>query len=310
MKPIHERETVEFRMTSVAPGVARPRIATAQIDVDLGALSHKGNVRTNNEDHFLAVRFGRVLQTMLTNVPDGLIPSRSDEVGYGMVIADGMGGQVAGEIASQSAISTLVGLVLDTPDWILRIGENEAEEVMRRLADRFCRVGESLYEKAKFNPSLSDMGTTLTVATTLGTNLIVANVGDSRAYLYHDGKLEQLTRDHTVAQDLADLGVIRQQDTATHRQRHILTRALTGNASHVQADVHRLKLADGDQLLLCTDGLSDMVNDAAIAGLLGQAPSAQAACQTLVDEALKNGGRDNVTVMVARYRFPKLGAHE
>lgn len=153
------------------------------------------------------------------------------------------------------------------------------------------------------NPQLYGMDSTLTVVANVGADMFVANIGDSRAYLLHDGELTQLTRDHTLAQELADRGAIRQEDIATNRLRHVLTRSLATKHGKVKADVHRFSLADQDQVLVCSDGLTDMVDDATIAEIMKRPGSAHDASQALVERALENGGKDNVTVVVARYDF-------
>jgi protein phosphatase len=277
------------------------------VEVDLAALSDQGKVRPNNEDHYLVVRGERALQTLLTNLPEGRLPERFAEVGYGMLVADGMGGVAGGEVASQMAIITLVNLVLNTPDWIMRLGGQEIQEVMERMAERFRRVDAALHEQARFDPSLSGMGTTLTLAYSLGSDLVLTHVGDSRAYLLRGGELYQLTRDHTMAQALLNLGVIRPEEAATHRLRHVLTNALGVSAGRSEAEVQCLSLTDEDQVLLCTDGLTDMVDNATIGTVLRTTSSSREACQTLVQRALANGGKDNVTVVLARYRFPPKG---
>jgi protein phosphatase len=154
------------------------------------------------------------------------------------------------------------------------------------------------------DPGLRGMGTTMTLALSLGPSLLIGHVGDSRAYLFRPGVLLQLTRDHTVVQALVEAGRLTPAEAATHPFRHVLTRSLGSGPDRVEADFQRAWLADGDQLLLCTDGLTDMVDNAAIAAVLGGAATAEEACQALVALALKNGGKDNVTVALARYRFP------
>jgi protein phosphatase len=289
-------ETGEYPLVSEAP-------PPAPVRVDLGALSHQGLVRANNEDGYLVVRLNRALETLLTNLPDGSVPAHFHEVSYGMLVADGMGGMAAGEIASRKALSTLAHLVVNSPDWIMRVDESEAERLLQRLSERYRQVDAALKAEARADPSLFGMGTTLTLAYSLGNELFLAHVGDSRAYFCHEGKLHQLTRDHTYAQVLADTGVIRPEETATHRLRHVLTRALGATGDPVKADVHRARLSDGDQILLCTDGLTEMVEEEAIAAILQRAGAAQQVCQALVEAALDRGGRDNVTVVLARYRF-------
>jgi protein phosphatase len=143
------------------------------------------------------------------------------------------------------------------------------------------------------------------VAHNRGRDLFVGHVGDSRAYLGRAGDLIRLTRDHTYAQHLADRGIIPQEEVTTHRLRHVLTRALGEFGQTVEADVQQVRLDEGDQVLLCTDGLTDMVDDADIGAALRTAGTAGDACRALVDMALANGGKDNVTVVLARYRFTR-----
>ncbi len=173
--------------TAVYPSPAGPEAGWAEtisslVEVDLGGLSHPGKVRTSNEDYFLISRFGRSLQTLLTNLPPGQVADRSAEIGYGMVVADGMGGHAAGEVASRTAISTLWDLVLQTPDWILRLDEERAREVLRRMEQRFRRIKDALAEQAQDDPDLAGMGTTLTLAASLGLEVFIVHIGDWPAY--------------------------------------------------------------------------------------------------------------------------------
>jgi len=282
--------------------------ASAQVQVDLGALSHPGKVRANNEDCYLVARFTRALQPLLTNLPDGQLSGQLEEVAYGLLVADGMGGAAAGEVASRLAISTLVGLALNTPDWVMRPGERERARVTERLAERYRAVDDALKRVARADPALAGMGTTMTVVVSLGAELFLGHVGDSRAYLYRRDHLQRLTRDHTRAQELADAGQIAQDAVPGHHLRHILTRLLGGaSPGRAEADIEHLELRDGDQVLLCTDGLTEMVDDPGLAVLLRSGGTAQDTCQALVEAALERGGRDNVTVALARYRFPQGG---
>jgi protein phosphatase len=303
MNASNNMDTDEYQVLASPTEVLSPQAASSAVQVDLAALSHPGKVRPNNEDHFLVVRFNRALQTLLTNLPEGLIPLRAEEVGYGMVVADGMGGMAAGEVASRSAIRTLINLALATPDWVMTSGGPEIERVMQRMAERYRRVDAALREEARADPSLVGMGTTMTLACSLGADLILAHVGDSRVYLLRGGALHPLTRDHTLVRELVDRGVVRPEHAANHPFRHVLTRALGGSGGEIEAEVQRVSLADADQLLLCTDGLTDMVDATTIAAILRSSASSGDACQKLVELALQNGGKDNVTVLLARYRF-------
>jgi protein phosphatase len=271
--------------------------------VDLAGYSHPGKVRPNNEDNFLVIRFGRFLETLLSSLPAGQVPDRFADTGYGMLVADGMGGMAAGEVASRKAITAFVNQVLATPDWVLGGGEPEAAEVIDRAARRFRDVNEAVVGEARARPGLSGMGTTLTLACSLGADLLIAHVGDSPAYLYRGGGLHRLTRDHTLAQELADRGAAGPLGVPA-RFHHVLTQAIGIPGAGGEPDVRRVRLEDGDRLLLCTDGLTKMVDEAAIAAELRREGPADAACRALIELALEAGGRDNVTAVLAGYRIP------
>jgi protein phosphatase len=281
-----------------------PASISSLVEVDLGALSHPGKVRTNNEDHYFVARFDRSMRPLLTNLSLVDLPDSTTEAAYGLLVADGMGGHAAGEVASRTAISVLVDLVLRSPDWIMRLDEQGIQMVLRRMEQRLRQVQLALAERARADARLSGMGTTLTLACSFGADLLLAHVGDSRAYLHRRGQLRQLTRDQTVAQELLDSGAIRPEEAATSPLRHVLTGALAATGSKVRVELNPWRLADGDQLLLCTDGLTDMVPNAAVAEALRQPGSAADACRTLVDLALEAGGKDNVTAVLCRYHIP------
>jgi protein phosphatase len=275
------------------------------VEVELAGKSDPGKVRANNEDHFLISRFERSMKTLATNLPKGEVEPSYAEAAYGMLVADGVGGSAGGEVASRTAISTLVELVLDTPDWTMPFDEPLAERVLRRMETRFQKVREVLVEHAKADPSLRGMGTTLTLACSFGPELLTAHVGDSRAYLFHKGRLQALTHDQTLAQSLADAGAIPQDDVAHHPARHVLTSALASRGAFARVELRRLRLQDGDRLLLCSDGLTEMVSEEEIGWALAAAASCDEACDRLIHLALEAGGRDNVTVVLAAYRIPE-----
>jgi len=276
----------------------------ALMAIDVAATTHEGHVRTTNEDHYLVIRFGRSLRCLNTNVEKGLLPVDYDLTGYGMVVADGLGGMSGGEVASRTALTKLIELVTNTPDWILGFDEPEkVETIVSRAKERFLKIDEALKAKADLDASLSGMGTTLTTAATLGNNLIIGHIGDSRAYLLRDGNLSQLTKDHTVAQELIDSG-LSSSDPVARSMRHVLTAALGSMGSRIQPEVRRLRLRQDDQLLLCTDGLSDMVDEKTIASMLRNSSSSAKACEDLKTVALAAGGTDNITLIVARFGLP------
>jgi protein phosphatase len=295
--------TAELSPTGQLPHIDSEAISSRTV-VDVAALSHAGKVRPNNEDSFLVTRFGRSMRTLLTNLPSHEAPNDHAEIGYAMMVADGMGGAVGGEIASRTAISTLAELAIETPDWILRLNEARGKRVLGRMEDRFNRLKDVLEKRIEKDPDLSGMGTTLTLAVSLGSDLIVSHVGDSRAYLFTCGQLVRLTKDQTMAQLLAEVGVIRQEDIDKHHARHVLTSAIGTSGNEMEVELHHLRIADEDQLLICSDGLTEMVSDEDIATVLRKGQRAADTCQELLTMALDTGGRDNVTVIVAHYKIP------
>ena len=276
--------------------VAPPRVA-----VEFAAATHAGLVRTENEDHFLVARLSRSLHTMLTNVPTKDVPNHADAHGYVMAVADGLGGHTAGGLASRLAIHTGLELILSASNWALRPDAHEATRLMNRLKEYFVEIDRAFQRELGARPDLAGMATTLTVAYTVGLQTFLVHVGDSRLYCYRDGTLEQLTRDHTVAQALADSGLISGDELRRHPKRHVLTNVISGHPGDVRPDVATHTLTYGDLLLLCTDGLHDLIQDPDLAAILDRHPAPQEACDALVAAALHRGGRDNVTVIIAKY---------
>jgi PPM family protein phosphatase len=272
-----------------------------QVTVEVGAATNAGRVRPNNEDSYLVARASRSLETVLTNLKEGDFPVWAAERSYGLAVADGMGGHAAGEIASRIALRSVIEHVLATADWVMRDLTTCSEKVEERIVERFAAANEAVMEQASRNPRLDGMGTTMTLAVSNGSCLFLGHIGDSRAYILRRGQLQAQTRDHSFAQALADSGAISQEDVARHHLRNVLLRNLGRDAAN--ADVRRMFLESGDQLLLCTDGLTDMVPDPAISRILQAAPSAQTACDQLIAAALDGGGKDNVTAVLARYAW-------
>lgn len=276
--------------------------AWGPLTADLGAATHSGHLQANNEDSHLLMRFGRSLERISTNLDDHLLDPDYSLTGYGLLVADGIGGMAAGEVASRLALSKLVELIVDTSDWILALKrDKDTRIVLKRMTQRFFQIDKILKDEAQADDTLEGMGTTLTVAGTLGRDLVIGHIGDSRAYLLRGQTFRQLTKDHTLGQALIDAGVARSDDPAPRSMRHVLTAAIGSLDERMEPQVQRLRLSSGDQLLLCTDGLTAMVDDEIIANVLRRSDSAQNACQELIDLALGAGGLDNVTVLLARF---------
>lgn len=273
------------------------------LEGEVAAATHQGHIRENNEDSYFLMRFGRSLEKLATNLEDYFVEENYSITGYGLLVADGMGGMAAGDVASRMAICKLIELLVDTSDWTLALKRNkDVKTVFERMTRRFYDIDRTLKQAASEDHSLSGMGTTLTVVGTLGNDLVLGHVGDSRAYLLRGDIFRQLTRDHTLAQMLIDAGVANSDDPAPRSMRHVLTAAIGSLDERIEPQVQRFRLQSGDQLLLCTDGLTEMVDDELIASVLREAPSAQASCDSLIDLALGTGGTDNVTAVVARFK--------
>jgi protein phosphatase len=202
------------------------------------------------------------------------------------VVADGMGGAQAGEVASQTAVEFFTDGLPDGPD--------SAEE---RLATLVARANARIHELAQSDEGLAGMGTTLTAAYVAEKDLAVAHVGDSRLYVLRDGELQQLTDDHSLVGELIRRGQIRAEEAEEHPQRSIITRAL-GIEHEVVVDHYTWPVRDGDVVLICSDGLTSMVPDARVAEIIRDAPSLTEAAQRLVQAANEAGGRDNITVIL------------
>ncbi len=303
-----EIETAEYELliSPSASETSRPKPASTTVHADFSAVSHVGKVRAHNEDHYLVSRVSRKQEILETNLPKDSLPEQTGDDGYLFIVADGMGGMAAGEVASRLAISTSVKLFQRSEKWGFKINHRETRELFDRLNHDLQEIDKTLTERSAADRSLLGMGTTLTVAYTMGVDLFIVHLGDSRAYLYRDGTLRQLTKDHTVAQAMADAGHISHESVRHHAKRNALTNFLGGHNGKVKADLRWLRLADGDRLLLCSDGLNEMVDDASIARILGErGTTPRDAAQSLLHEALHRGGKDNVTIIVASYRIPE-----
>jgi serine/threonine protein phosphatase PrpC len=272
------------------------------VEVDFGALSHVGKVRKNNEDHYLVARRRRSMSVLESNLPEGYLPDSVDDA-YVMFVADGLGGEASGELASMLALRTAWDLSLSEIKWTLKLGEREVEEAREKVDLYFRLIDRALIQEGRAKPQTTGMGTTLTLVYTVGSNAFVCHVGDSRVYLYRGGALRQVTRDHTVAQRLVDAGVVTPGAIAASSFRNMLTNCIGCSKEGVDVDVSHIRLEDGDRLLLCSDGLTDMVKEDSISEVLNAYVDLQDTAQALVDRALDKGGKDNVTVVLARYKI-------
>jgi protein phosphatase len=284
--------------TSGSPDLESTAADQPAVRAEFGALSHVGLRRTVNQDHFAVVRRTRGREILLTNVDTRGLRLASDEA-HVLIVADGIGGCGFGELASEMILRIGWDLAGNAPSWTMKFEPRIWSRLREQVLGFTRRMQQELREYAAAHPEVEGMGTTWTCAYVMGTDAIIAHAGDSRAYLFRDGNLEQLTEDHTLAQEMQNDGV---PAADTRRFRHILTNSFSVNAEEVHIDVGHIGLRPGDRILVCSDGLSGMVPDPEIADCLNSVAGSQAACEALVSLALEHGGRDNVTVIVGDIR--------
>ncbi|QNM06173.1 Stp1/IreP family PP2C-type Ser/Thr phosphatase [Qiania dongpingensis] len=234
------------------------------------AMTDRGRKRQINQD---AVYY--------STFPVGNIPNL-------FVVADGMGGHQAGDFASKYTIDNLVRL----------IEAAEGNNPITILNDSIRQVNGMLLERASEDEKLAGMGTTLVAACVMGSVLCVANVGDSRLYVIQD-EIRQITRDHSLVEELIQRGEMERGSEAYHEHKNIITRAI-GARSGVFADFFEVTLEEGDTVLMCSDGLSNMVPDDTIREIVAGREDLKAAAEDLIEEANNNGGRDNIAVVLFR----------
>ncbi len=211
-----------------------------------------------------------------------------------MVLCDGMGGHRGGNVASEIAVRAFHQMLSDRLSRPLR-----AKELKPILAGIIARVSRLIAQTASQSPEFSGMGSTVVLAVRCGKKVCIAHVGDSRAYLYREGKLRRLTKDHSLVQEMIDRGEITAEEGETHPHRNVITRTL-GYAEDSQPEILFSDLRLGDVFLLCTDGLSSTVNDRRLMEILEQT-SPEALTSVFVAEALERGGSDNITVGILYY---------
>lgn len=282
---------------SEVPGPFDAPPPSVDVAVEFGARSRRSPLRSVNDDHYLIVRLRKELETLLTSLPDGDIPKRFDEYGYGMVIADGMGD--AGEASSRLAISTLVYLAIYFGKGHVRVDEPIAHEMMDRFERFYRSIDSTLLQVSHHSPS--SLRSTLTAVYTVGNELFFAHVGHSRAYVLRGDQLIQLTRDHTIDSERPCGAVSLDVGGGAPDLYHMVTETLGGVGRRI--DIERTGLMDGDVVLLCTNGLTDVVEDAPIANTLRLHRTPDDQCRALVDLAAASGGNDDVTALVAHYRI-------
>ncbi|MCX7711937.1 MAG: Stp1/IreP family PP2C-type Ser/Thr phosphatase [Clostridia bacterium] len=235
--------------------------------------SDKGIVRELNEDSY----------NILAGYPN---------VPVSFIIADGMGGHNSGEVASQMAVNIISNHILENPESFT----NE-EQIQSSLREVIEKANSLIYAASKDNSDHYGMGTTLILAVVCNRKLYIGHVGDSRVYVLRDANLEQITTDHSFIEELLKNGSITREEALKHPKRNLITRAL-GCMEEVEVDTYICNLKENDIYILCTDGLSNLVDEETLKNIVSNNEDPDTACRELIDTANSNGGEDNITVIV------------
>ncbi len=242
------------------------------------ALTDVGRVRPRNQDYLYS-----------SSSPVGGLDNL-------YLVADGMGGHNAGDYASRFMVEELVRY----------FSENPAENVRRLFEEGIRSANRALYEKSLTSPCLEGMGTTLVAATVMDGELFVANVGDSRLYLYNNGELSQITQDHSYVEEMVRMGRMVKGSREYLEKKNLITRA-AGTSRNLEADYFRVRLETGSLILMCSDGLTNMLTDREIADSLAQGGTLKDRVERLIAGANQRGGRDNIAVVLIDPQVSEVG---
>ena len=263
-------------------------------------ITDTGKVRATNEDQFLIAELTKAMRVWQTSLPEPKVQV-GEERAHLFLVADGMGGHRAGERASALAVVAIEQFTLNSFKWFLGSNSADAQRVLAQFQSALSQADAHILDASAADPELRGMGTTVTMAFHLGTQLCIVHVGDSRAYLYRDGELLQLTQDHTLMAEMMRSGALRPDQVAGHRFRHVITNVVGGAEFGVSVEARALEVQAGDRLLLCSDGLTEMVTNDTIAATLDAEPTPESAAKRLLAQANESGGRDNITLLIVRF---------
>lgn len=245
--------------------------------VEVCGLTDIGKHRELNEDSFKICGFENKL-------PTGVC-----------VLADGMGGHSAGEVASKKAAELI------TTDLMSRFGETDEKQIVLNIASAIDFANSEIYSMSIKNPNQAGMGTTAVVVYVKDGVVQIANVGDSRAYVVSDKKIRKITVDHSIVEELVKNGTITAEEARNHPDKNIITRAV-GTEKYVDADFYEYTPTGNETILMCSDGLYEMLRDKEIKNILNKSNDLNEAVRALIDAANANGGVDNITVIALRFK--------
>jgi serine/threonine protein phosphatase PrpC len=284
---------------------------SASIGLEVAGVSVPGKTQVHNTDHFVAIRLGRMQETLTSSLAEADLPQRFEEYGYAMLVADGLDSDGTGGRASRFALSTLAHLAIRYGKWNVRVGPDTASDFAAQSEFFYRQLTDAVIQASRTDASLAGMATSLTALYVAGADLFFAHVGHSRAYLFRNGVLIQLTMDHTLERLISASAALRRVRLEARRPPgtepsvadvpRAVPDAIGSRGSGTEIGIEHVQLWPADRLLLCTNGLTDYVREDQIADVLsGQRRPADDA-QRLVDLALANGATDSVTVLLGDY---------
>lgn len=265
------------------------------INIEVFGLTHVGMVREANEDSFLIANISKHLSDMTNDLRN----HKLEEGGTIFLVCDGMGGAVAGEVASRMAVDTILEIMEREPF------PHSHDELVRRMDAAIKEASERIFVSSRMDIQKRGMGTTVTLAALIDDRLFVGQVGDSRCYLMRKDTIYRITKDQSLMNQLLESGQLKEEELKDFEYSNVILQA-AGTQKNVVPEFTFVDLKEGDLVLLCSDGLHSMVADETIAYTLLNASSVEEACQQLIDLANKGGGTDNISVIVARFTGKSL----
>lgn len=294
----HVTRNHTLKLVAVTLGTRNPGVLA-----EVGGASDPGKVREINQDQFMIAALERALLIEGSTLPTQAGARITDNPqGRLLMVADGIGGHGGGEVASAVTIDAMAHYAFEAMPWVLRRSDCSTGELATGLRDALQQAQQRIRRVAKRKGLSPNLGTTFTLAYVTWPDCYLVHVGDSRAYLLREGTLHRLTRDHTLAQQLVEGQAMSEEEARTSYLSHVLVNAVGGRSDDLDVELHHLSLRSDDQLLLCSDGLYDMVSDHDISAYLERIDRpVQTVVDELIDAANAAGGRDNITVVLTRF---------
>lgn len=300
-----DRDDVTQQIEILGSPPKETTVEEGMIDPHVYGLTDVGKTREHNEDSFLVAQLERYMRIHGSSRPYGENAKvKGPAQGWLMMVADGMGGHAAGEVASAMTVDSLARYAFTLMPWTLPRSKDDSRILARGLREAVKSIQSDMREAAITGQGRYGMGTTLTMAYVTWPNLFVVHVGDSRMYAMREDQLYQITHDHTLAQQLVDSQVMSADEAEQSDFSNVLVNAVGGDSEDLRVELHHAMLFPGDVFLLCSDGLTKHVTDDRIGEVLKSVSvtgRVQSAAKVLISEALEAGGTDNVTVVIAKF---------